>query len=64
MLHARDQRLAELLQAIARGGLSDQQRERIERELTEVRESMRREREWARLTRASLQPRFRTYDPY
>jgi anti-sigma factor RsiW len=64
MLHTRDQRLAELLQAIARGGLSDQQLARTERDIEELKASAAREEEWQRLTRADYQPRFRSVDSF
>ncbi len=64
MLHTRDQRLAELLQAIARGGLSDQQLARTERDIAELKASAAREQEWSRLTRADYQPAFRIVNPF
>ncbi len=64
MFHARDQRLAELLQAIARGGLSDQQLARTERDIVELKASADREQEWQRLTRADYQPGFRIVNPF
>jgi anti-sigma factor RsiW len=64
MLHTRDQRLAELLQAIARGGLSDQQLARTERDVAELKASAAREAEWSRLTRADHQPGFRNLDSF
>jgi anti-sigma factor RsiW len=64
MLHTRDQRLAELLQAIARGGLSDQQLARTERDIAELKASAAREQEWQRLTVAPHQPRWKHMDSF
>jgi anti-sigma factor RsiW len=61
---ARDTRIGELLRHLARGGLDDRQRARIEKDLAELTESKRREEQWRRLTRASHQPRLRHQDAY
>lgn len=60
----RDTQESRLLRMLARGGLSDQQRVRIERDLQAIRESRDREQEWARLTRADYQPGFRIVNPF
>ncbi len=60
----RDIQESDLLKSLARGGLSDQQRVRIERDLQAVRESRDREEQWQRLTVAPHQPRFRSVDTF
>ncbi len=64
MMDARHEQVDCLLRTLSHGGLSDQQRERIERELAEIRQSMQREQEWRRLTQARHQPQFKLTDPY
>jgi hypothetical protein len=60
----RDTQESDLLKSLARGGLSDQQRVRIERDLQAVRESRDREQQWLSLTVARVQPRFRSVDAF
>jgi hypothetical protein len=59
-----DTQESDLLKSLARGGLSDQQRVRIERDLQAVRESRAREQQWRQLTVAPHQPRFRSVDAF
>ncbi len=61
---AREDRESHLLRTLAIGGLSDQQRVRIEHDLLELQASREREREWSRLTQATVQPRWRLADPW
>ncbi len=61
---AREDRESHLLRTLVRGGLSDQQRVRIEHDLCELRESRVREQQWQQLTQATIQPRWRHADPW
>jgi hypothetical protein len=60
----RDIQESDLLKSLARGGLSDQQRVRIERDLQAVRESRDREQQWLSLTVARVQPAFKHLDSF
>jgi hypothetical protein len=58
------ERIGELLRHLARGGHSERELVKIERAIAELRASEDREREWARLTEAPIQPRWRVADPW
>ncbi len=53
-----------ILRMLARGGLDTRQVVRLERDLQALRESRDREEEWARLTQATVQPRWKHADPW
>jgi hypothetical protein len=61
---AREDRESHLLRTLARGGLSDQQRVRIEHDLHELQASREREQQWRSLTVARVQPGFRNLDAF
>jgi hypothetical protein len=61
---AREDRESLLLRTLANGGLDTRQVARLERDLQALRESRHREEEWSRLTRATVQPRFRLVDSF
>ncbi len=61
---AREDRIGELLRHLARGGHSERELVKIERDLRELRASESREQEWLRLTQATVQPRWRVADPW
>jgi hypothetical protein len=64
MMVDRDTQESDLLKSLARGGLSDQQRVRIEHDLHELQASREREQQWLSLTVARVQPRFRSVDTF
>jgi hypothetical protein len=62
--NARDAQIGELLRHLTRGGHSEREVARIERQLAELRASRDRDDEWALLTRADHQPRLRHLDAF
>lgn len=60
----REVRVGELLTAIVRGGLDERQLARVEAELSELRESARRERVQRESTVAGYQPSFKHLDSF
>jgi hypothetical protein len=61
---AREDRIGELLRHLARGGHTEREVVKIERDIAELRASEDREREWSRLTRADYQPAFKHLDSF
>jgi hypothetical protein len=61
---AREDRIGELLRHLARGGHTEKEVGRIERDIAELRASESREQEWRSLTQAPVQPVFRNLDSF
>jgi hypothetical protein len=58
------ERIGELLRHLARGGHTEREVVKIERDIAELKASAAREEEWSRLTVAPVQPGFRNLDAF